>query len=66
MHRKKAGMAFIEIDNQVHRFLVGERSHPTGEVFGKLKRLSGQMKLTSYVPSLDLVLQSMLDEDEDI
>lgn len=59
--QKKPGMAFIEIGNQVHQFLVGDVNYPAvGKPSLKIKRLKGQMLQTGYMPTLDLVLQLAL------
>ncbi|KAH7438510.1 hypothetical protein KP509_04G018200 [Ceratopteris richardii] len=42
---KKPGRAFIEVNKEVHRFVVGDRQHPQSEaIYDKLKVLKAQMK----------------------
>lgn len=63
---KKPGKAYIEIDNEVHGFTVGDRTHPQiGEIYAKLKTLSTQMRQEGYVPRLDLVMDSSSDDDKE-
>lgn len=46
---KKPAKAFIEINNQVHSFIVGDYSHPRSEdVYAKLKSLSSHMREQGY------------------
>lgn len=53
---KKAGKAFVEIDNQVHAFLVGDNDHPDRcDIYEKLNLLSLEVKKKGYVPHLDLL-----------
>lgn len=61
---KKLGQAFIEVDNKVHDFVVGDQSHSNSrELYTKLKTLNIQMRKQEYVPHLDVVFQQLLDED---
>lgn len=56
---KKAGLAFIELENCLHKFIVGETSHPQiDDINAKLKRLGLQIKGEGHVASVNLVLQS--------
>uniref|UniRef100_A0A7N0VJB0 Pentatricopeptide repeat-containing protein n=1 Tax=Kalanchoe fedtschenkoi TaxID=63787 RepID=A0A7N0VJB0_KALFE len=46
MITKAAGYSFIEMDAQVHKFIVEDKSHPrSGEIYGILDELSSRMKL---------------------
>jgi hypothetical protein len=41
--KKTPGCSWIEVNKQVHAFLVGDRSHPqTQEIYKELERLSGR------------------------
>lgn len=64
---KKPGKAFIEIDNHVHEFSVGEKAHSqSNEIHAKLKRLTVRMRQEGYKPYVDLVLgPSSAQEKED-
>lgn len=63
---KKPAKAFIEVDNVVHDFLVGDKSHPQmDDIYAKLKTLSLQMRDEGYKPCLDLVVDSIPDEDKE-
>lgn len=64
---KKPAHAFIEVDNRVHDFAVGDKLHPqSADIYAKLDVLSVQMKEEGYKPRLDLVLGPMsLEKKED-
>lgn len=43
--QKKPGVASIEIKNQVHIFIIGDKSHPqSSSIYAKVKRLNWQVK----------------------
>lgn len=63
---KKAGKAYIEVDNQVHEFTGGDKLHPEShDIDAKIEHLSIQMKERGYTPLVDLVLQSTSDEEKE-
>lgn len=63
---KKPGMAFIEVENKVHNFVVGGRTHPRSKaIYARLMKISIQSKEIGYMPSLDLVQQPLSDDDKE-
>ncbi|CAL9134302.1 unnamed protein product [Musa acuminata var. zebrina] len=61
---KTPGCSWIEVDNMVHEFFMGDRSHPQSEkIYSMISTLSLRMKLAGYVPITSLVSQS-IDEEE--
>eukprot|EP01018_Ginkgo_biloba_P012485 Gb_18788 [translate_table: standard] len=63
---KMPGCSWIEVDKQVHAFLVGDRSHPqTKQIYAELERLSTQMKVAGYVPNTRFVLHDVEDEQKE-
>ena len=63
---KKPAKCFIEIDNQVHQFIVGDKRHPrSADIYAKLQTLSVKMREAGYKPNLDLVLDPISDEDKE-
>eukprot|EP01018_Ginkgo_biloba_P020119 Gb_16017 [translate_table: standard] len=61
--KKPPGHSMIEINNRVHVFLVGDRSHPQSEnIYATLEVLAGQMKEAGYVPNTNFVLHDVEDE----
>lgn len=60
---KEAGYSWIEVENQVHKFHVGDTSHPQAQkVYEKLDELALQIKKLGYIPNTDFVLHDVEDE----
>jgi pentatricopeptide repeat protein len=63
--KKTPGCSWIEVDKQVHAFLVGDKSHPqTEKIYSELERLSREMKVAGYVPDTRFVLNDVNEEEE--
>lgn len=61
---KTPGCSWIEVDNAVCEFFMGDRSHPrSDEIYAKISLLGSRMKLAGYVPNTSVVCQS-IDEEE--
>ena len=67
--RKEPGCSWIEVKDEVHTFLVGDKAHPRcKEIYEKLHVLIGEMKWDD-VPDIDFVLDEgteELKEQEDL
>ncbi|XP_058094382.1 putative pentatricopeptide repeat-containing protein At3g49142 [Magnolia sinica] len=64
--KKLPGCSNVELDNQVHTFLVGDRSHPQSkEIYAKLDFLVGKMKEVGYVAETDSALHDVEEEDKE-
>ena len=64
---KKPAKAFIEIDNQVHSFIVADKSHPqSDQIYAKLKDLTEKIKSKGYSPSLGSVPDWSSDRDKEV
>ncbi|XVE56207.1 hypothetical protein DITRI_Ditri03aG0219200 [Diplodiscus trichospermus] len=64
--KKNPGCSWIEIKNQVHMLLAGDKSHPQMTNIGeKLYELSLEMKKAGYLPSTELVLQDVDEQDKE-
>ena len=64
--RKEPGVSWIEISNKVHRFVVGDRSHPEAEkIYDVLNNLSEKLKAEGYIPDTGLVLRN-IDEEQKV
>eukprot|EP01018_Ginkgo_biloba_P019332 Gb_33828 [translate_table: standard] len=64
--KKKPGRSWIEVNNKVHTFVVGDKSHPQmKKIYGELGRLSGQMKDAGYVPETKFELHDVEDEQKE-
>ncbi|KAL5813199.1 hypothetical protein ACOSQ3_028149 [Xanthoceras sorbifolium] len=63
---KEAGYSWIEAENEVHKFHVGETSHPRArEIYGELDQLALKIKELGYVPDTSCVLHE-LDEEQKV
>ncbi|KAL5996750.1 putative pentatricopeptide repeat-containing protein [Asimina triloba] len=64
--KKSPGCSNVELGNQVHTFLVGDRSHPQSkEIYAKLDSLVGKMKEVGYVPDTESALHDVEEEDKE-
>jgi pentatricopeptide repeat protein len=65
--RKEPGRSWIEVDNKIHYFAVGDLSHPEmKEIYAVLERLIEQSKAEGYVPDTQLVLKNIAEEDKEL
>uniref|UniRef100_A0A0A9H7H6 Uncharacterized protein n=1 Tax=Arundo donax TaxID=35708 RepID=A0A0A9H7H6_ARUDO len=49
--KKEPGCSWIEVQSEMHGFLVGDKVHPRSrEVYEMLNDLIGEMKLSGYEP----------------
>ncbi|CAN6702297.1 unnamed protein product [Malus baccata var. baccata] len=54
---KEAGSNWIEVKNKIHKFHVGDTSHPKAkEIYDELNQLGSKIKKLGYVPNTDYVL----------
>ncbi|CAK9226489.1 unnamed protein product [Sphagnum troendelagicum] len=62
--KKQPGRTWIEVNNEVHSFIVDDRVHPQmTEIRAELSRLSWQMNDAGYMPDTRFVLHDV-DEEE--
>jgi hypothetical protein len=63
--KKQPGPTWIEVNNEVCTFVVEDQDHPQMvEIHAELKRLSGLMNDTGYVPDTKYVLHDMEEEEK--
>jgi pentatricopeptide repeat protein len=63
---KMPGCSWIEVNNKVHTFVVGDKSHSQTEIiYAKLETLYGQMKELGYVPDMNFVLHDVEEEQKE-
>ncbi|CAM6075065.1 unnamed protein product [Sphagnum tenellum] len=63
--RKQPGCTWIEVNNEVHTFVVQDQDHPRMiEIHAKLQRLSGLIYDAGYVPSTESVLDVVEEEEK--
>ncbi|PRQ52878.1 putative tetratricopeptide-like helical domain, DYW domain-containing protein [Rosa chinensis] len=61
--KKPPGCTFVELDKMVHRFLVGDKSHPqTEDIYAKLKDLNLRLREVGYKPDTTSVLYDVEEE----
>ncbi|EXC12968.1 hypothetical protein L484_016898 [Morus notabilis] len=54
--KKSPGCSWIEVDNDIHTFVAGDRSHHhTVDIYDALERLTLQIRKAGYVPQSPLV-----------
>lgn len=63
---KKPGLSWIEVKRQVHKFLVGDTSHPNyNEIHTFLQEISKKMRQEGYVPDTNFVLHDVEEEQKE-
>ncbi|KAI3891341.1 hypothetical protein MKX03_031437 [Papaver bracteatum] len=63
---KEAGCSWIETANNVHKFYVGDTSHPRAEeIYAELDALCCKIKDLGYVPNTDFVLHDVEEEQKE-
>lgn len=63
---KEAGCSWMEAENSVHKFYVGDTKHPKAkEIYEKLNKVALKIKEIGYVPNTDLVLHEVEDEQKE-
>jgi len=63
--KKEPGRTWIEVNNEVHSFIVNDEEHPQiSEIHAELKRLSVLMNNLGYVPDTRFVLHDVEEEEK--
>ncbi|KAL9241548.1 hypothetical protein vseg_015651 [Gypsophila vaccaria] len=63
---KKPGMSWVEVKRRVHRFLVGDTSHPSyNQIHNFLREVSRKMREEGYVPDTNVVLHDVEEEQKE-
>ncbi|KAF7830093.1 pentatricopeptide repeat-containing protein [Senna tora] len=63
---KIPGCSWIEVDNTVHEFFMGDLSHPQSEkIYLMIRELRWKMKLAGYKPKTDLVVHNVEEEEKE-
>ncbi|KAE9447845.1 hypothetical protein C3L33_20254, partial [Rhododendron williamsianum] len=64
--RKLPGCSIIEVNGEVHEFIVGDKSHPRyGEIEAKLEEISKRLKSSGYVANTFPVLFDLEEEEKE-
>ncbi|GFP86549.1 pentatricopeptide repeat-containing protein at2g41080 [Phtheirospermum japonicum] len=66
MVKKEPGVSWFELRNEVHRFAMGDKSHPrSDEIESYLNDLTAEIRSRGYVPDIGVFLHDMdLEENE--
>ncbi|CAA7405852.1 unnamed protein product [Spirodela intermedia] len=64
--KKEPGSSWIQVRNQTHVFVSGDREHPRAdEIYTKLRDLLAAIRPLGYVPDLDGVFHDVEDEQKE-
>lgn len=64
--KKNPGCSWIEINEKVHLFLGGDKSHPTAdEIYAFLDQLPEKIKVAGYIPDTSFVLHDVSEEEKE-
>ncbi|KAJ6932410.1 pentatricopeptide repeat-containing protein [Populus alba x Populus x berolinensis] len=64
--KKTPGCSLIEMNGIVHEFVAGDQSHPqTKEIFGKLNKMTSDLKIAGYSPNTSEVFLDIAEEDKE-
>eukprot|EP01018_Ginkgo_biloba_P020138 Gb_27979 [translate_table: standard] len=64
--KKSPGCSWIEVKNEVHAFLVGDKLHlHTKKIYTILESLAGQMKEAGYTPDINFVLHDVENDEKE-
>lgn len=63
---KEPGCSFIEVNNEIHEFLLGDIRHPEKKaIYRNLEGLEQKLRVEGYSPQADVVLQDISDQDKE-
>ncbi|XP_042431332.1 pentatricopeptide repeat-containing protein At3g02330, mitochondrial-like [Zingiber officinale] len=64
--KKEPGCSWIEIKNEMHTFLVGDKAHPKcNEIYERLDELIAEMMWAGYLPDLETFVEDEKGERKD-
>ncbi|XP_061342471.1 putative pentatricopeptide repeat-containing protein At5g40405 isoform X2 [Gastrolobium bilobum] len=64
--KKLPGCSVIEVDGEVHEFIIGDKSHPRfDEIELKLEEISRRLRLAGYVANTNPVLFDIEEEEKE-
>ncbi|WJX82856.1 hypothetical protein P8452_65568 [Trifolium repens] len=65
--KKQPGQSWIQLKDQIHTFIVGDRSHPQDkEIYSYLDSLIGRLKEIGYSLDVKLVMQDVEEEQREV
>ncbi|WOG82617.1 hypothetical protein DCAR_0101783 [Daucus carota subsp. sativus] len=64
--RKVPGHSLVELGNNVHEFVMGDRSHPqSDDIYAKLAEITMLLRLEGYMPRTTNVLADIEEEEKE-
>ncbi|KAI3461786.1 hypothetical protein Pfo_018449 [Paulownia fortunei] len=64
--QKEPGCSLIEVNNEIHEFLLGDLRHPQKKaIYKKLEEMDQKLRLEGYYPQVDVVSQDILDQEKE-
>ncbi|VFQ68129.1 unnamed protein product [Cuscuta campestris] len=61
--KKEPGCSWIEVNKQIHAFILGDKSHPQiNEIEKELNKIISRLREVGYVPDTNFVLQDLEGE----
>lgn len=64
--QKEPGCSSIEVNNEIHEFLLGDLRHPQKEkIYNKLEELNQVLKEAGHIPATDAVLHDIEDWEKE-
>ncbi|XP_010279098.1 PREDICTED: pentatricopeptide repeat-containing protein At2g03880, mitochondrial [Nelumbo nucifera] len=64
--RKNPGCSWIEVDKQVHTFVLGDKSHPQiDKIVAEINRLIQRIMEVGYIPDTNFVMQDLEGEQKE-
>ncbi|KAL5705958.1 Pentatricopeptide repeat-containing protein [Ranunculus cassubicifolius] len=64
--KKEPGCSWIEVNKQLHTFIMGDESHPQlDDIYKELKYLITRIKKVGYVPDMSFVLHDLEGEQKE-
>ncbi|CAA0826869.1 Pentatricopeptide repeat-containing protein [Striga hermonthica] len=65
--KKEPGMSWMEVKDNIHTFIVGDKSHPRSEeIYAKLEELRLKMAKAGYVPMLETDLHHVEKKEKEL
>ncbi|KAL5562232.1 hypothetical protein UlMin_031979 [Ulmus minor] len=63
---KEPGCSLIEVNNEIHEFLLGDIKHPEKEeIYNKLEELNQKLRLEGYSPATEASLHDVEDQQKE-
>lgn len=64
--KKNPGHSLLEVGNSVHKFVMGDRSHPRSkEIYGMLEEIAKRLRKEGYVAKTSNVLADIEEEEKE-